>query len=322
MTAAKIILPAGLLFLAGEYGIYRKAFCVNREKCADARRPLKDEQQEVYAQTVTALVEETLGRQFEPMTIRSYDGTALYGKFYSAGDGAPIQIMMHGYKSAGERDFCGGLKLALENGCSVLLADQRGHGKSGGQCLTMGVKERRDCVSWAEYLAERFPGCEIILTGMSMGAATVLMAAGLKLPENVRGIIADCGYTSPEAIIKNMLRKNGLRTGLAYALVRLSARLFAGFDPRECSAAEALKTAKVPVLLIHGEDDRFVPCEMGHENFDACAAKKALLTFPGAGHGLSYMVDTERYQKAVLQFMNTVLGPEGEQPGPQDAAIQ
>lgn len=321
MTAAKIILPAGLLFLAGEYGIYRKAFCVNREKCADARRPLKDEQQEVYAQTVMALIEETLARQFEPVTIRACDGTALYGKFYSAGEGAPIQIMMHGYKSVGERDFCGGLKLALENGCSVLLADQRGHGKSGGRCLTMGVRERRDCVSWADYLAERFPGCRIILTGMSMGAATVLMAAGLELPENVKGIIADCGYTSPEAILKDVLRRMGLKSGLAYALIRLSARLFAGFDPNKYSSTEALRAAKVPVLLLHGEDDRFVPCEMGRENYEACAAKKELLTFPGAGHGLSYMTDTARYEKAVLRFMDDVLKSEGQQTDAQGAAI-
>lgn len=322
MTAAKILLPAGLLFLAGEYAIYRKAFCVDREKCADARRPLKDEQQEVYAETVAALIEKVLGRPFEPVTIRAFDGTALYGKFYSAGEGAPIQIMMHGYKSVGERDFCGGLKLALENGCSALLIDQRGHGKSGGRCLTMGVKERRDCVSWAEYLAGRFPGCRIILTGMSMGAATVLLAAGLALPENVKGIIADCGYTSPEAIIKDMLRKMGLKTGLAYALVRLSARLYAGFDPRACSTTQALRAAKVPVLLLHGEDDRFVPCEMGRENYEACAAKKALLTFPGAGHGLSYLADTPRYEKAVLQFMDDILKSNKEQTDIQDAAIK
>lgn len=312
---AAILLALALLIAAGEYAIYKKGFCVDREKCADARRPMKGEQYEPYSEATMALIDEALRREYDPVEIEAFDGIKLFGKFYSAGDGAPVQIMMHGYKSAAERDFCGGLKLALENGCSVLLADQRGHGRSGGRCLTMGVNERRDCVSWAEYFAKRNPGCQILLTGLSMGAATVLMAAGLRLPENVKGIIADCGYTSPEAIIKDVLRRRGLPAGPLYFFARQSLRLFAGIDLSSCSATQALREAKIPILFIHGEDDRFVPCEMGRENYEACTAPKTLITVPGAGHGLSYMVDEERYRRAILTFMKDVLRPEENRTG-------
>ena len=91
--------------------------------------------------------------------------------------------------------------------------------------------------------------------------------------------------------------------------VRLAARLFGGFDLRGASAVEAVKHTDMPILLLHGEDDRFVPCAMGRENYACCrAADKTLLTFPAAGHGMSYMADRERYLAAVTDFLGRVFG--------------
>ena len=144
---------------------------------------------------------------------------------------------------------------------------------------------------------------------MSMGAAAVLMAAGPELPKNVAGIVADCGYSAPSAILKSVIRSAHLPVFPVYALQRLGCRLFGGFDPEEASAAGALARCDTPVLFLHGEDDRFVPCAMGRENYACCrAADKTLLTFPAAGHGMSYMADRERYLAAVTDFLGRVFG--------------
>ena len=143
---------------------------------------------------------------------------------------------------------------------------------------------------------------------MSMGAATVLMATTLELPENVVGIVADCGYTSPSSIVKKVLRDRHLPMFPTYALLRLGGRLYGGFDLEAASAVSAMEQCEIPVLFIHGEDDRFVPCDMGRENYaHCCSSKKALLTIPGAGHGMSYMVDKSKYLHTASAFLEQVL---------------
>ncbi|MDD5901806.1 MAG: alpha/beta hydrolase [Oscillospiraceae bacterium] len=201
------------------------------------------------------------------------------------------------------------MQIAVKGGFNVLLVDQLAHGKSEGKCLTFGVMERYDCLSWVSYAIERFgENAKILLNGMSMGAATVLMAGGLPLPDNVVGIVADCGYSSPSAIVKKVMRDYHLPPYPLYWLVRLGGKIFGGFDLEAASASEALEKCKIPVLLIHGDDDRFVPCGMGRENYEHCASEnKKLLIVPGAGHGISYMVDINAYMTALTEFLSSVL---------------
>ena len=140
-----------------------------------------------------------------------------------------------------------------------------------------------------------------------LSAATVLMAAGCDLPKNVVGIAADCGYTSPREIIRKVIRDVHCPLFPTYALIRLGGILFGGFDLESASAAEAMERCDLPVLFIHGEDDRFVPCRMGRENFAHChSAEKRLLTVPNAGHGMSYMADKTAYLRAVSAFLDDV----------------
>ena len=142
-----------------------------------------------------------------------------------------------------------------------------------------------------------------------MGAATVLMAAADPMPDTVRGILADCGFTSPKAIFTKVLRERHLPARLILTPVNWLTRVFAGFDMEECSTLDALRQTKLPVLLIHGEADRFVPCEMSRENFAACAsADKTLFTVPGAPHGGSYLVDRAGYEKTVCAFVRRIMG--------------
>lgn len=298
-----------LITVAASYVCYRLCFFVPKQTEADLYRLPDTEQYAPYREAMTQMVKTVLALPYEDVWITSDDGLRLHGKYYAGQPGAPVQIMMHGYKSGAERDFCGGLQIAVQGGFHVLLVDQRAHGKSEGKCLTFGILERYDCRAWVKYAVGRFGAdAKIFLYGVSMGAATVLMAGGLALPHNVVGIVADCGYSSPAGIIQKVIRDQHLPVFPVYYLIRLGGKLFGGFDLESATVTEALAHCQIPVLLIHGEDDRFVPCEMGRENYAQCAApNKHLLTVPGAGHGLSYMVDRGAYLTALESFTGSVL---------------
>lgn len=300
-----ILLGVLLLVVLASYLCYRRVFSVPKQSRESLFEMPDTEQYTPYAQKAGQMIRGALNIPYEPVTVSSYDGTKLFGKCYFADARAPWMIMFHGYRSGAERDFCGGLKFGIDRGFNVLLVDQRAHGKSEGKCLTFGIRERYDCLSWVRYVLSRAgEHAQIVLYGMSMGAATVLMATALELPKQVVGIVADCGYSSPSAIIKKVIRDRHLPLFPTYAFVRLGGILFGGFDLASASAEKAMDTCDIPVLFIHGEDDRFVPCGMGRENFRRCrSAGKVLLTVPGAGHGMSYMTDKNAYLTAVSDFL-------------------
>lgn len=299
-------------FAATEYEIYRKAF-YSKPGHDDPYVLPRGEQYQLERERMLSLIRDIDSVPYEPVYITSYDGTRLFGRYYHVRDGAPLQIELHGYRGSALRDFCGGDALARSLGMNTLLVDERGHGKSGGHAITFGVRERYDCLAWCEWAAARF-GAEvpIFLAGVSMGAATVLMAAELPLPANVRGIFADCPYSSPAAIIRKVVHEDmRLPAAPAMALVRIASRVFAHFGLNESSAVEAVRHAKVPILLVHGEDDRFVPCYMSREIYENCASPATLETFPGAGHGLSYIVDEPRYRECARKFVAECLAIDG-----------
>lgn len=265
------------------------------------------EQYRVLAQKLDEQHRQVVETKAEKVEIIAYDGTRLKGKYYHFKDGAPIDIIFHGYRSKAENDCGGGFILARDLGHNVLLPDQRAHGESEGNIITFGIKERYDCLQWIKYISERFLGVKIVISGVSMGAATVLMASDLDLPKNVKGIIADCAYSSPEEIIMLESKKMGFPEKTAKPFILLTAKLFGGFDLTETSPCKALKNAKVPVLVIHGEDDRFVPFSMCKPIYDSCITPKKLFTVKDAGHGLSYLVDEEGYKNEVNKFKTAVI---------------
>ena len=256
---------------------------------------------EPFREQMVAWMKECRAMDRENVSIRSFDGLTLRGYFYEYAPGAPIELMMHGYRGEAERDLCGGVQRAFSMKRSVLLVDQRGCGRSDGHIISFGINEHRDCLAWAQYLNDRF-GLPIILTGISMGAATVMIASGQHLPENVVGVIADCGYSSAKDIIQKVIRQMHLPPKLAYPFVKLGAKLFGHFDLDSFSPIEAVKNCKVPVFFVHGEDDDFVPCDMSRACSEACAAPHILHTVPGAGHGLAYLIDPEGYAEAVARL--------------------
>jgi len=285
------------------YALYRYGFYHVGEEAVPA--PGEMEGRVAYREAMEKDDAELAAAPYERVQITADDGTPLVGRYYHRADGAPLAIIFHGYKGYAARDGLGGYILCKNLGYNVLLPDQRCHGDSGGHVITMGVKERYDCRAWTYWARRRFGAdVRIALMGVSMGAATVLLASGLDLPENVRAIVADCGYTSPTDIAMKCLPEffPQVPAGLAYNVGRLGAEIYGHFDPKDADCRLAVSKTKIPILFIHGEADDFVPCEMSRENYAVCASEKQLLTIPGAKHAVCYYHDTPAYTKAVTEF--------------------
>ena len=250
-----------------------------------------------------AAIGEFLAASYEEVSIKSHDGLKLTGKYYHTADGAPLEIHCHGYKGNAIRDFCGAWKIAKESGHNVLLINQRVHGGSEGHTITFGILERRDVLDWVKYANERFGKVPTMLCGVSMGAATVLMASGMELPANVKAVVADCPYDAPSNIIKKVLGQDmGMPVGIVYPLIRFGGMLYGKFNLDDDSPLEAVKRTKLPILLIHGDDDRFVPYEMSRNIHAAAPEKIRFHTVHGAGHALNYVTAPEAYTAAVREF--------------------
>jgi pimeloyl-ACP methyl ester carboxylesterase len=310
MVILWILLGLAALCLIVSYICFRMAFFVPEKIIIGPDDyPIPDgEIYEPYREQMVAWMKEIRALPYRELTTVSHDGLTLYGKYYEFSPDAPLEIMFHGYRGSAERDLCGGVQRAFSLGHSALIVDQRAAGHSGGNVISFGANESKDCLRWVDKVNEVF-GTEtkIILTGISMGASTVLMAAGNELPQNVVAVLADCGYTSAEEIIKVVIRQMHLPPNLAYPFVMLGARLFGRFDLRQANATAALANCKVPVIFAHGDADDFVPCDMSKANYNAFAGTKALVIIPGAGHGLCYLADPEGYLAQLKAFFDSVI---------------
>lgn len=158
----------------------------------------KDNQFLIELETAAKKLE---AKQNEIVTLTSRDGVTLIGHFIPSKTPKRLIIAMHGWRSSWAKDFGTMADFWEKNYCSVLYAEQRGQNGSGGDYMGFGLTERYDVLDWVNWAIDRC-GQEIpiYLAGVSMGATTVLMAAGLDLPNNVHGIAGDCGFTSPQAI--------------------------------------------------------------------------------------------------------------------------
>ena len=240
--------------------------------------------------------------------VQSKDGLKLHGYWIPADNPRGTVLLAHGYRSTILVDF--GLAFAFYHslGMNLLVPQQRAHGESEGRFITFGVRESEDMTCWIDYHNLNFGSYQMILSGLSMGASTVLYLADQDLPENVKCIIADCGFTSPWEILDKVFRSvTHLPATLSLWAANILARLIAGFSLKEKDTSKVLANAKLPVLMIHGTEDDFVPCEMTQQGYDTCTGEKQLLLVEGAGHGVSFLVDREAYVRGVLQFLERYL---------------
>lgn len=286
---------------------YRIAFYSPRNKRSTIDDSLTGEQYDAVSEHIYRISHIMEKYPYESISITSFDGCNLHGRYYHISDDAPLEILFHGYRSCALRDCSGGHALSRKMGFNALVVDQRAHGESGGQTITFGIKEHQDCLCWIQYCNNRFGNKRpVILSGLSMGAATVLMAANCTLPDNVACIIADSPYSAPSEIIEKVCADMHYPVTLCRPFIHLGALIFGRFRLNALTAKQAVKHAGVPVLLIHGEEDRLVPCSMSYDIAKHCASRTRVEVFPGAGHGLSYLINPIRYERIIYNFLQSI----------------
>ena len=293
-----------VLFYIATYIVYRIVFYRDR-KMSDNEYDLPAIKQiNEHKDFMYSLIDEMKKLECEDINILAKDGTKLSARYYHVSDDAPIQIQCHGYKGNAYRDFCGGNKLSREKGHNALVIEHRGHGRSGGNTISFGIIENKDVLCWIEYLVDRFgKDTKIILTGVSMGAATVLMTLQHELPKNVVCVIADCPYASVKEIIDKVCKDDlKLPPKLVFPLIYCAGLFWGHFDMLKGDVRKAVKNAKVPVLIIHGKADGLIPYSHSEEIYQNIPSFKKLALFDGAGHGLSYIVDPTKYVNVIDEF--------------------
>ena len=297
-----------ILFFIVTYFSYRVSF-YNDAKYGDHFEPVKGPQVDPYHDLMKKMIKEaSLIPISKEVDIKAFDKLNLHGNLYIQNEAYPWCIQVHGYKGIGFRDFSGGLKEFLARGYNVLQIDQRGHGKSGGRTITFGVKEHKDVMSWISYINKEYNNPPIILYGISMGGNTVCLNSGDNLPSNVKGIIADCPYTSVKDITCNTAFNAGkLSPKITKLLLTPAARIYGHFSYLDGDAREAVKKSKTPILIISGDEDRLVPPYMPKAIKDANPEMIRLVFIKGAPHGLSYIIDNKTVLEEVTNFLNRVM---------------
>ena len=300
-----IILLAAFLYAL--YFGYKLAFQYDDPLDSPYNYPYTDQTRKVKP-VLDPAIAAFLEAPYEDVSITSHDGLKLTGRYFHVSDRAPLEHQCHGYKGNPFVDFAGAWSIAKAAGRNVLLINQRCHGGSDGHTITFGVLEREDVLAWIAYANNRFGQIPILLNGVSMGAATVLMVAGLDLPDNVKAIIADCPYDAPSNIIKKVLGQDmGMPVKLVYPLIRLGGILYGRFNLNADSPVEAVKRSKLPILLIHGDDDRFVPYPMSCNIAAAAPETIEIHTISGAAHAMNYVTAPESYTAIVTAFTERCL---------------
>lgn len=311
----KIVTAAGLLTAAG---VGETVYFYNRTmKRGNARtdRTIKmsGTDWEKYFPLMEERKEFVMAQQHRDVHMTSFDGLSLHATYFPAIETKSDKvkkavICFHGYTGEGLSNHMAISDYFLKHGYAILLPDARAHGESEGEYIGFGCLDRQDALGWIEWLIEECgEDIEIMLHGTSMGGATVLMTSGLELPDNVRGIVSDCGFTSPKEVFTHVL--NNMYHLPAFPAIQgadLLNKKLAGYGMDECNARNEVAKAEVPILFIHGSADTFVPCSMCHEIYDNCSSPKRKLIVEGAAHAESYYKDMESYEKALDEFAEEI----------------
>lgn len=303
-----IILILIVIFLLFLRVLYNMAFSHPKRKRPVAELIPNSRLYRDYKDSLKEGVTEMQTAPFEEITITSYDSLILHGRFYEKIQNAPIFLCFHGYHGVPEWDGYGAFQICKKYGYSALMVEMRAHGRNAGD-ITFGIKERYDVKAWVEYISARFGSdVPLILSGVSMGAASVLLATELCLGKNVKGIISDCAYSKQSVVIKSTIRDMKLPVSIFYPLVKLSALIYARFRLEKSCPLKAIESLSIPILLIHGTNDSIIPVAMCEELYAACAGTEYKALIPDADHANSALTDFQTYEQAVVMFLDKVLG--------------
>lgn len=242
------------------------------------------------------------------LEIISYDELKLRAQYIkNEEENYKTVILAHGFRNTSE-DMGKLAKFYYDEGFNVLLPDARGHGDSEGDYIGYGWHDRLDYVDWIDLAIDEYNAEEIILHGNSMGAATVLMTSGEELPSEVKGIIADSGYSTVKAELAHQLKNlYNLPPFPLLEVTSIITKLRAGYTLEEASSINKVKGNSVPLLIIHGDADDLVPTKMAHEIFDVAGGEKELWIVPDVGHTKAFDVITEEFQHKIKDFIDPLI---------------
>lgn len=253
-----------------------------------------------------ACIEWIHAQDLKKITIKSRDNLNLCGYYLEHPEASRIILMFHGWRGGWDRDCAALAQELFAQKCSVLIVNQRAQGNSEGKYIGFGILERFDCLNWIAYLDSHTVDLPIYLFGVSMGAATVLMASCEEMPERIKGIIADCGFTSAYEMAKIFTQKfmHLKKEQMIQTIDEMDnlCKKKAGYHLQDFTTLEALSKCKIPVFFAHGTADSFVPYEMSLENYKICVSRKTLYSVEGADHAQSYITDPKAYLTSLKQF--------------------
>ena len=306
MIIALIIIGSVLLFLLiafflALYFVYRISFTNPKNRRLDDLADLDGPVFGPYKERLLPLIKVFQNRPYEDLYIESFDKLKLHARYFEVKGSKKVALMFHGYRGTVYRDFCAASQIFMDLGYSMITVDHRAHGLSQGKSITFGVRESKDLVSWVDYAKKRFgEDFEYILVGISMGGATVLMAADKV--ENVK-LLVDCPYSTPKLILQETLKAIKLTPIVFWPLVNLSLIIFGHTNLSKASAFDSIKNTNNKILMVHGDSDQIVPQYLSQQLYDAYPDKIQYEIFKGANHGCSYMTDSERYVQVIKDFL-------------------
>ena len=308
MKGWKMILGTAAAATAVEYGIAAYFFrrtMIRQNAKTERTMNMAGTNWDQYMPMIQKMKSWMMEQNREDVWIRSWDGLKLHGTCFPGSGGKKAVICFHGYTSKGMSDYIGLSNYYLSRGYQMLLVDERAHGDSEGTYIGFGCLDRLDAVRWIEYVQKRLgQDCEIWLHGISMGGATVLMTGGLELPSAVKGIISDCGFTSAWDVFASVLKDQYHLP--AFPILNIADKWVqdrAGYRLAQCNSACEVKKCQVPVLLIHGDADNFVPSRMCREIYDNCPGEKDILIVHGAGHAECFYKAKDQYEEKLTEFL-------------------
>lgn len=253
-----------------------------------------------YFNEIKAVRDKLLIRDRCEVSVVSFDGLKFYGDYYDTGADRTA-IIFHGIGADIYTSCPSQAEMLCRNGFNVLLVRQRAHNKSEGKWTTIGFKEQYDVLTWIGWVKKN-SSSQILLLGVSMGAATLAMASDKIRDTEVKGMVLDSCYYSIYEQMKSEIRKNHIPRILLY-LERLMVKAVFHEDIKD-STVQNLENTKIPVMIIHGEDDQTVDCRWSKVIYDACPQPKKYLTVKGANHTLSNIIDPVKVETGVMEFVN------------------
>lgn len=283
---------------AAEMSAYSSIYEYEKKDRIDLNRKIQKEKTSSWLNSISK----------KEINIQSNDKLQLFAsEFKLSNESNKWIILVHGYTSE-QSSIYDIARHYSDKGYNVLTPDLRAHGLSEGKYVGMGWLDKNDLLLWIDYLLKNYRNSEIILHGVSMGAATVMMASGENLPTNVKLIVEDCGYTSVWDIFSFELNlRFNLSTFPVLNAASFITNVRTGYNYKEASSIDQIKKSVTPILFIHGNADEFVPVNMAYKLYDNANINKELIIVDGAGHAESRLADEELYYGSIFSFIDKYL---------------